>query len=205
MLSVTHGEVQWLEGSAPAAFAPQVSPDGRWLAAGCVLATEVAVWDLRSGALATRVPATAHTRPVFAADGTLTLAMQGTAARPRAGVVAGSEEAVLRPGYQDPRVLRPDRASSSSSSDSGAWSSTEGDWSLLLEFPVMCRGNLYFPHFAQDGRHLLAASAPNDAQVWDWAEVRWTLRELGVDWAPEQPLPARSRPKRAAVRLLFPD
>jgi len=73
----------------------------------------------------------------------------------------------------------------------------------LCVLPVPESQNLAAYQFSPDVRRLAAVTVRGVVQLWDLYSLRTRLRELGLDWAPPQPVAddGGSRPVTVKVRL----
>jgi len=166
-----------------------LSPDGRWLAAGPFRGYEVRVWDARSGDEVHRLPAPVDyfsAEVVFSRDGRrLLVATQTdchvfetgtwkTLRRYQRGDVA--EVPVGAALGQDSRTLVV-----TSSVRSLALRDLETH-RLLVELPVADRGMPSAAAVAPDGSLVACAIQGYGIEIWDIRRLRHELGELGLDW-----------------------
>ncbi len=200
--------LDWFPEAGFGARSVDVSPDRRWMAVSSRPSGEVTVFDVEQRRIATRFEAP-RARLAFSPDaGRLTLLSRDR--------VTDYEVGTWKELGSTPTTR---------ASDASGWLCYSPDGELLfvfqrtecevlrardkrplLRFPLAGRGNVYHPHFSADGTQIVAASMPNHAQVWDWLRIRRELRRLGLDWAPEQPLPTRAmQASRRPIRIVLPD
>jgi WD40 repeat protein len=187
---------------------PVMSPDGRWIAAGCRHGLESLVWDARTRATAhsTTYPITAACRVLFSPDSQLLVVgtetdyvglEAGTWRRvwaiPREngnglpGVMAFSPDGRLLALAHSPLVVKLYRAE------------TAGEVAAL---PAPDLHVLKALAFSPDGTRLIAGTEASRLFVWDLRAVRGELARLGLDWDLPPPPPAdRAPPGRVEVEF----
>ncbi|MBX9628338.1 MAG: hypothetical protein K2X82_31350, partial [Gemmataceae bacterium] len=188
----------------PAPGAAAVSPDGRWVAVGSYSGRGVEVFDAASGAAVATVAADArHPVPDFTPDGrTLIVGTYGAFTFWDVGTWSAAGRRDREPGCD-----HPGRVAFTAGGALAAWVVgretvlvTDAGGRPLARLPVAGGGRARQPLFSPDGR-TLAVLTGADLHLWDLPAVREGLREVGLDWADDQPPPPGPPPSAAEVRV----
>jgi WD40 repeat protein/tetratricopeptide (TPR) repeat protein len=178
-----------------------VSPDSRWLAAGCWPNPGLRIWDLANGSVVKDIPVESWAHFAFSPDGRL-FAVSTTAD------TRFWEVGVWEPGRQFPAHLLGDRnfIAFSPDGDTIACVTPKRQIHLLDSKTLTELAILQTPSpqpftctaFSPDGSILAVASATRTVQLWDLRSIRRHLAEIGLDWnSPAYP----DRPPRRRLRI----
>jgi WD40 repeat protein/Flp pilus assembly protein TadD len=181
-----------------------VSPDGRWLAAGCWPNPGLRIWDLANGNVVKDLPVESWAHFVFSPDGRLFAV--STTADTRFWQVGDWE-----PGRRFPKHLLGDRNYIAFSPDGHTIACVTPkrqihllDSKSLAELAILqTPSSQPFSSiaFSPDGSILAMACATRTLQLWDLRSIRRQLAEIGLDWeSPAYPTQAESQPLRIEVQ-----
>jgi WD40 repeat protein len=181
----------------PYTFWCDLSPDGRLAASGAMKASDVRIFDAPSGRQLHTLDSDSAA-PWFSPDGRLLVVAE--VAR-----FTFYETENWQPVHRIETVSGGIWPGSLAFSDDGKLMAVEmghdiqlintADFSPIATFSVPANEVIESVRFSSDMRYLISGGGDqNLTHLWDLAVVRTRLRELDLDWAPDEPLPQLDQP-----------